>query len=178
MSVLDHPTASPSVDDLVVRLQPRLKQTLGYYRIPIEDAEDLLQDTFLTLVYRRQAIRNPEAWLVSTVRFRCLMYWRSQRARLCDAIDGALLELVAGGKGSGQEVLDLRHDLERMVARLPARCRSLLRLRYGLGCTPAETATQLGYRDSSIRKATSRCLAALTREMVEGGFDLQHLEAS
>ena len=47
----------------------------------------------------------------------------------------------------------------------------LLKLRYGLGYGPTEVAEQMGYRTSSIRKVTNRCLAALTRQLLAVGFD-------
>jgi DNA-directed RNA polymerase specialized sigma24 family protein len=57
------------------------------------------------------------------------------------------------------------------MSRLSTRCRSLLKLRYGLGYGPTEVAEQMGYRTSSIRKVTNRCLAALTRQLLAVGFD-------
>jgi RNA polymerase sigma factor (sigma-70 family) len=65
----------------------------------------------------------------------------------------------------------LRQDLQRILARLPERCRSVLVLRYGLGYRSREVADLLGYQPSSIRKVTSRCIAALTRELVSSGFE-------
>ena len=73
-----------------------------------------------------------------------------------------------------QERTDLTTDLSRVLSKLSARCRSLLRLRYGLGYGPTEVAEQMGYQTSSIRKVTNRCLAALTRQLLAVGF---HTEA-
>jgi RNA polymerase sigma factor (sigma-70 family) len=73
-----------------------------------------------------------------------------------------------------QEKADLTSDLSRVLSRLSSRCRSLLKLRYGLGYGPNEVAEQMGYRSSSIRKVTNRCLAALTRQLLAVGF---HKEA-
>jgi DNA-directed RNA polymerase specialized sigma24 family protein len=50
------------------------------------------------------------------------------------------------------------------------RCRSLLQLRFRLGYEPPEVAERLGYRASSIGKITTRCLAALSRELFAAGL--------
>ena len=57
-----------------------------------------------------------------------------------------------------------------LISALPDRCRSVLRLRYGLGCSTAEAAERMGYCKSSIRKVTRRCLAALTHQLLGSGF--------
>ena len=62
------------------------------------------------------------------------------------------------------------YDLDSLLSHLPDRCRSLLRLRYGFGCSTAETAERMGYCKSSIRKVTRRCLAALTEQLLGAGF--------
>ena len=159
-----------SLEELLETLRRRLERILFRYQIPPEDSDDVLQEAVLTLIYKRPKIRDPEAWLVATLRNRCLMYWRSRRSRLYDAVDTHILELVAKPGGTPQEHQDVQADLEQALSQLPERCRTLLRLRYGLGYKPAEVAERMGYRPSSIRKITSRCLSALTRQLEELGF--------
>lgn len=170
MNILDDPKASSSLEELLPRLEPRMKQILYRYRIPEQDADDLLQQTLLTLVYKRSTVQKPEPWILATLRNRCIMYWRSRRSQLYDAVDSTILELVAEAEVPMQERQTLNHDLEKVVGRLPTRCRDILRLRYGLGYKPSEVADQLGYKSSSIRKVTNRCLAALTRQLVLLGY--------
>jgi RNA polymerase sigma factor (sigma-70 family) len=158
------------LDQLLDVLKPRLKGVLYRYRIPEQDAEDILQQTFLTLVYKRKQIRKVEPWLLATLKNRCIMYWRSRRSQLHDAVDTAILELVAEPELPEQERRELSHDLERVLYRLPDRCQSILKLRYGLGYKPSEVAEELGYKPSSIRKVTNRCLAALTRQLFLIGY--------
>ena len=64
----------------------------------------------------------------------------------------------------------MKHDLDALISALPDRCRSVLRLRYGLGCSTAEAAERMGYCKSSIRKVTRRCLASLTNQLLGQGF--------
>lgn len=162
--------AEPSLEEILGRTEVKLKRVLSRYRIPAQDAEDILQDTFLILVSKLGTIRNPEAWLVGTLANRCIIYWRRHRSRLFELVDSTILELLAEAEAPAQEQTDLRADLEVMLSCLPNRCRSVLRLRYGFGCTTAEVAQATGYCKSSIRKVTRRCLAALTEQLVSSGF--------
>src|SRR5436309_15991164 len=144
--------AEPSLEELLDRMQPRLKRILARYRIPAQDAEDLLQETFLIMVAKWGTIRNPDAWLLATLANRCIIYWRKYRSRLWDLVDTAILELLAEAEAPAQEKSDLRFDLDSLLSALPERCRSILRLRYGLGCSTAEAAERTGYGKSSVRK--------------------------
>jgi RNA polymerase sigma factor (sigma-70 family) len=162
--------AEPSLEDLLARVEPRLKRILSRYRIPAQDAEDLLQETFLIMVSKAGSIRNPDAWLLATLANRCIIYWRKYRSRLWDLVDTTILELLSEAEAPAQELSDLRSDLDTLLSQLPDRCRALLRLRYGLGCSTAEAAERLGYCKSSIRKVTRRCLSALTEQLLGAGF--------
>ena len=159
-----------SFEALLDRLQPKLRSVLARFRIPLEDAEDLLQQSYLAYLYKQDTVRDPEAWLVGTLRNRCLMYWRGRRRRLYEAVDTAILESLAEPRRPTQEVQDLCRDVEGLISQLPDRCRSVLDLRYRLGLEPSETADRLGYQSSSIYKITGRCLAALTRLMISTGL--------
>jgi RNA polymerase sigma factor (sigma-70 family) len=163
-------SAEPSLEEILGRTELKLKKVLSRYRIPAQDADDLLQDTFLIMVSKLGTIRNPEAWLVGTLSNRCIIYWRRHRSRLLDLVDSTILELLAEAEAPPQEQADLRCDLDALLSCLPNRCRSVLRLRYGFGCTTAEVAEKTGYCKSSVRKVTRRCLAALTEQLVSSGF--------
>lgn len=169
MAIPDRPRELP-IDRLLVDLQPRLQAVLRRFRIPAQDAEDVLQQTLLTYLYKRDSIQDVERWLLGTLRNRSLNYWRSRRRRLYSAVDKALLESVADDGDCFQERADLLRDLDMVLAGLPRRCRDLLRLRYRQGYEPPEAAVRLGYKTSSIYKVTERCLAKLTRSMVACGL--------
>jgi RNA polymerase sigma factor (sigma-70 family) len=168
MPDLDH-SAPVALDDFLRKVEPRLKRLLASYRIPVADAEDLVQQSLLALLYQWEKVRDPECWLLGTLKRRCLMFWRGQRRCLYRAVDTALLDWLAAPLAAPQERADLLADLENLIDRLPERCRVLLRLRFQLGYEPPEVAAQLGYRASSIAKITTRCLAALNRELLASG---------
>lgn len=159
-----------AVDELLRRLRPRVLWLLGHHRIPPQDGDDLLQQTLLALLGKYGEVRNPEAWVLGTLRHKCLRYWRSRSAAaLFDPLEEEALEGRAPAEAPGQELAELRHDLEAALARLPERCRRILRQRYALGYRATEIAEDLGYPPATVRKITGRCLRALARELGEGG---------
>jgi RNA polymerase sigma-70 factor (ECF subfamily) len=169
MSAPDPTIAETSLEPFLKRIWPRLKASFARYRIPPQDTEDILQQALLALVHQRASIRDPEAWLLGTVRNKCLLYWRDQRRRLYDAVDAAALECMAEPQAPAQEWSDFRHDLNNAIGQLPERCRSLLSLRYSQGYETSEVAARLGYSPASISKISTRCLAALTRQLAVAG---------
>lgn len=166
----ERPEPAVPFDDFLKRVEPRLKRLLARYRIPAEDAEDVLQQTLLALLYQWERVRDPESWLLGTLRRHCLMYWRTHRRRIYSAVDAAILEWLSEPIAPSQEKTDLLCDLENLIGRLPSRCRLLLQLRFRFGYEPLEVARRLGYRASSIGKITTRCLAALSRELFASGM--------
>jgi RNA polymerase sigma factor (sigma-70 family) len=155
-----------SFEDFLKAVEPKLKRLLAYHRIPSEDAEDILQQSFLALLYQWERVQVPERWLFGTVRRHCLMHWRATRRKIYSAVDATILEWLSEPVATPQERRDLLCDLENLIDRLPSRCRQVLRLRYRLGYELQEVANLLGYQPSSIGKVTNRCLAALARELL------------
>ena len=170
MAVSDQSPERESLDQLLRRLRPRLKQVLGRYRIPAHDAEDLVQEALISTIQKWEVIQDPEAWLLVTLRNRCVVYWRKRRNNLYNSVDTAILELLSEPVAAPQEKAELLWDLNNLLDELPPRCRKLLRLRYGLGFDSSEVAERMGYHPSSVRKVARRCMAALTYEMVTRGF--------
>lgn len=165
------PTQSAvSFEDFLALMEPKLKRLLAVYRIPADDAEDVLQQALLALLYQWERVRDPESWLFGTVKRHCLMYWRTHKRRIYLAVDSTILEWLSEPIAPNQEKADLLCDLESLIHQLPPRCRSILRLRFRLGYEPPEVAKMLGYRESSIGKITTRCLAALSRELLASGL--------
>ena len=170
MSSPEHAEAAVSLDEFLVKIEPRLQKILAGYHIPSDDAEDVLQQTLLALLYQWDRVRDPEFWVVGTLRRHCLMYWRTHRRQIYSAVDSTILEWLSEPMAPPQAGTELRCDLESLIGRLPSRCRSLLQLRFRLGYEPSEVAERLGYRASSIGKITNRCLAALSRELLAAGM--------
>jgi RNA polymerase sigma-70 factor (ECF subfamily) len=166
LQAMPAPAVREPLEHVVERLRPRLEQLLARFRIPLADAEDLLQDTLLSTVRKWDEIQETEAWLLATLRNRCIVYWRRRRNTLHQAVDTALLEMLSRPVAAPQERAALVWDLNRALETLPRRCRTVLRLRYGLGLAPAEVAEEMGYLPDSVRKVSQRCLAALTHRLL------------
>lgn len=155
-----------SFEEMLRLLEPRFRGVFARFRIPQQDAEDLLQQALLAYVRKSHMVEDPPSWLLGTLRNRCRKYWRARRRSLYTAVDAAILESVAPSGAPDQEQVDIRRDLRGAIGRLRPRCRSILGLRYGLGCEPRETARRLGYKTSSIYKLVERCLAALSNQLL------------
>jgi RNA polymerase sigma factor (sigma-70 family) len=170
MAVPDQPVRKEPLEQLLRRLRPRLKQVMGRYRVPAHDAEDLVQEALVATLQKWDEIQDPEAWILVTLRYRCVVYWRKRRTSLYNAVDTVILELLTEPVAAPQERAELLWDLNDLMEDLPPRCRKLLRLRYGLGYDSSEVAEHMGYHPSSVRKVARRCMAALTYQMVARGF--------
>jgi RNA polymerase sigma factor (sigma-70 family) len=165
-----HQMCNGASEELFLRLlesaRSRLNGLQVLFRVAPQDFEDLVQETLLALWCKRRQIENPEAWLVSALRLECLRYRRREVRRRQTAVDTDRLERLAGSDGRSEADLGVRHDLRRLIRGLPARHRALIHLRFDLGLTPAETAEQLGYQPTSLKKTTTRCLHALRRKLI------------
>jgi RNA polymerase sigma factor (sigma-70 family) len=166
-------TNGPQDDELATvleNLEPEVRRVLVRFRVPPQDAEDLLQDTLLIFLTKRSSITSPGAWILSALKNRCLVYWRARRRRLFETIDETLLEEIAGPGPDAHGRSDLARDLSGALSHLPDRCRSVLRLRYGLECDSGEIASRLGYQAGTVRQVTLRCLSALSRRLLSSDF--------
>jgi len=147
---------------------PKLRRILFRFRIPAQDADDLLQETFLVLVSKQESVRNPDAWLQATLSNRCILYWRRRRSQIAELVDRTILELLEDPEVSSGEAAAIRSDLDLLISRLPERCQPLLRRRYGLLPT-LEEGGESGPDDAGPEQ-TQRCLAALVQRAVGAGL--------
>ena len=165
---MKYPTDEERFARLFERARPRLQALLKLYRVAPEDGEDVLQEALLALWRKRVQVKDCEAWLFSAVRMECLRYRRRVGRQIYSAVHEAALERLVDHGAFAGTALSLNEDLRELVRRLPARHRALIHLRYGLGLTPEETASRLGYRLSSLKKTTTRCLRTLRRQLDRG----------
>jgi RNA polymerase sigma factor (sigma-70 family) len=157
-------SASQAIDDalpaLYARLRGRLDLVLYRHRIPLEDAEDLVQTALLLAVARWNEIREPERWLPGTLHNLCILYWRArkrqwERTRQLEELD---LEL---GAEPDQNRRDCLADLRKVWHHLSPTQRTLLTLQFDEGLSPREAAGIAGLAWSSVRKITHRAFERL-----------------
>lgn len=134
------------------------------------DAEDLLQDVFLTAHRKLDSFRGESAlgtWLYRLATNLCLDYLRSRGARSTQ-LTGTLDDepgLADGRTGRLAERTVDRMDLERALAQLPEGCRTAFVLHDVEGLEHREVAEVLGIAEgtskSQVHKARLRLRALL-----------------
>jgi RNA polymerase sigma factor (sigma-70 family) len=157
------PCDSESVEEFLARIRPRMLHILRSFRIPPQDSEDLIQEALLFFVTSSTTIKNPDAWVTSTLFNRCAMYWRSRRGYpLLRTTEPELLsQLLPQRPDPAFTTFELRADLEPLLRQLPARQRLVLRLRFVCGMAPLDIADAMGYHVASVRKVVARALERL-----------------
>ncbi|MEI2732604.1 MAG: SigE family RNA polymerase sigma factor [Dermatophilaceae bacterium] len=131
-------------------------------------AEDVVQEAFVSLYRRRDAVRAPEAAL-AYVRAAVVNGARSS-LRHRGVVRRKLPLVVAGTVEERDEMAAVDGDdaMIQALATLPPRMREVLVLRYWLDLTEAQTADALGISPGSVKSAASRGIGRL-RERIGGG---------
>ncbi len=122
------------------------------YGIPLDAAEDLLQETAVELLQQRQYVQQPRAYLYAVFRFRCFRYLSRQHAtrdRPEDAPDASHEEIH-------QQIL-----VWQALEKVSPSCRRLLAARYLEGQSLREAALTVALAYSGVMKTISRCLQRL-----------------
>ncbi|ASW55546.1 RNA polymerase sigma factor [Plantactinospora sp. KBS50] len=158
------------LDRLVRQMTPVLWHIARAYGLDPQTAEDAVQTTWLALVRNADSVRDPQAvwrWATTTVRREAWRLARAQRQE--DAADPARLnEIGPVVPGPEEQVLsdDAARSLWQQVARLPERCRRLLRV-IAFDDRPdyATLSNQLAIPIGSIGPTRGRCLDKLRRAL-------------
>ena len=152
----------PDASDGLAELLPYLRAIVSAFRIPAQDADDLLQDALVIYLVKRVDVRAPRSWLGAVTRHRCRQYWDAVKRRHGRAVEAEALEEVSVRAGSTPEN---RIDCQTAVRLLPARGRSVITLRYRSGMSRAEIAERTGLAEASIDKTARRALSVLRRRL-------------
>ena len=154
-----------TLEEHLERVRPQIKRLLRSYDIPLQDAEDVLQDALLVAIQKWDTIRHKEAWILGAVRFRCSNYWKKLRNDRILAVEPLVLVELSPAQAPEQEQREVGLDLNSLTRGVDKRHRAALWLRFGVGLDDVEVARRLGYNPSSIRKITSRSLARLQKQV-------------
>lgn len=167
---------SPGAMDQLVRLMtPVLWHVVRAYGLSRDQAQDVVQTTWLTLVHRSGSIDDPQAiaaWLTTTARREA---WRARKRDDRQlSVDDEVLEAVAPDADSA-EADALRHDesgrLWTAVHTLPERCQRLLRvIAFEERPDYARLSRELDIPVGSIGPTRGRCLAKLRATLETGGW--------
>jgi len=155
-----------SLNEIVIELSPLLWQVARAQGIGHEEAEDVVQCTWLSLLRHLDSIHSPvalTAWLVTAAKREA---WRVRDAHRAErSLDGSLMTDVRDPEPIPEEsvlLAERHHDVWRAVRRLPHRCQELLRV-VAFSHRPDydAVAVALGMPRGSIGPTRGRCLAKL-----------------
>ncbi len=156
----------PEARELLDNFRAQARKLLARFRIPSQDAEDLLQDTLLLYLSSDPDVPCIESWLQGTLKNRCLVYWRERRRQFYRTMDLALLDSLSQPTAPSQEHRIYLAEVIRHLDELKGPCASLLKLRYQSDFKPSQLADRLGYSRTGIYKIIERCVAALSKRLL------------
>ncbi len=166
---------------LVERYRRLVWSVIVKHRMRTEEAEDIFQHVFTTLITNIDGIHDENAlasWLVTTTKRRC---WRvssqtrqsAERARSLDSDPDKSMDPVDSREDSTESRAQLEKQLVREgLERLGGKCKDLLEALFGAGGEPnyALIAEKIGIRVGSIGPTRARCLEKLTVVLSRMGF--------
>ena len=151
-------------EELVGAARPTLLRAAHSVTGRHEDAEDAVQSSLLKAMRAWQRVANQERWrqqayvrqiVVNT----CRSGWRKWGSRV------AIGDVPETVNAPETDTIDDRELLRQALARLPARQREVLMLRYYDDLTEAEIAKRLGCAPGTVKSSAARALRAL-RDML------------
>jgi RNA polymerase sigma factor (sigma-70 family) len=167
-----HTGEDAALDELVALMSPVLWHVVRATGLDRETAEDVIQNTWLTLVRSAGSVRDPQAitrWLCTSARREA---WRVSKAatRIRPVADDVLAARMPDE--SSPESVVVTHDetalLWEALTRLPERCQKLLRI---VAWEPrpdySSVAESLDMPIGSIGPTRRRCLDKLRAELAE-----------
>jgi RNA polymerase sigma-70 factor (ECF subfamily) len=125
----------------------RLVHGILLARVPPEEADDLVQDVFLSAMRQLRGLRSAAAfrgWLAAIARNRAMDYFRQARPRVPFEEN---MKQEAGARDAGFDALEILD----LIRQLPEAYREPLILRLVEGMTGPEIARQTGLTADSVR---------------------------
>lgn len=158
------------IDSLVRLVSPALWHVARAHGLGQQEAQDVVQSTWLALVRNRDSIRDPRtvlAWLTTTARRES---WRVARSEgRSDPVEDEALELLGESSEAAEATAARNFEGERLwraVEGLSERCRRLIRIiAFAERPDYAHLSTELGIPVGSIGPTRGRCLSKL-RELL------------
>lgn len=122
------------------------------FNVPEDEAEDVVQEVFLSFLLVRETVREPRAWLIGGVCNASRRYWTLR--------GGGRQEALPRNAAAPPQVEKLMQEISvrQVVGRLHPKCRRTLRLHYWEGSTARELATRLDTTNRYAEKLIHDCL--------------------
>lgn len=139
------------------------------FQVPVPEADNVVQDVFVTFLRRHASIRNERAWLVGAICHASRTYWRRKgQIPPTDELpeDDSAPEDVRHGRTDA--IVGARLDAQTLMSGLRTRCQDLLRLHYCDELTASEIASIYGKTERYTKLMLHRCLCAARKLLVAG----------
>ena len=156
------------IKEIYDRQVDRVYRTAMVFMKNTQDAEDIVQSVFLTLIEKGIQFDTPEhekAWFIVTTRNRCKdilkSYWRKSVDLVEEGMDETADSVSTDPPGS-----DFRAEALDIIMNLPEDQREIILLHYYEGYTVNETADMMKLSESKVRSqiaSAKRALSKLTR---------------
>ena len=165
------------VEYLIDEYSAGLLRYLKVHTHSAEDAEDILQDVFIS-VYEHsgefdETKCNEQAWLYIIAKRKLVDYYRKskQEASLDDMEDWEVPGVDDMGKALN--VMAARQAVAKALAHLDDRSRAVVTMKYFDGLSGEEIAERMNLSVANVRTILSRALDAM--EGVLGNFDFEEI---
>lgn len=158
---------SAAFDALLADAQPRIRGYLASILGGWADVDDLLQETNLVLIRKREDFQPGSsfvAWAFRVAYFKATT-WRRDRSREGRVVlrEHEFQEIAAAAEEYFTQAVPMVQALKQCVAKLPPNDRNLIRMKYVERQSLTDLATGLGCRANTLHKSISRIRLALRK---------------
>jgi RNA polymerase sigma-70 factor (ECF subfamily) len=154
--------------DLRLRLEGYFSRRL---RRDPDEVDDLVQESLIAIHTRRETYDRAQAltpWVYAIARYKLIDHFRRAGRRAFAPLEDAFNELRVDDHGAAA---DARRDVEKALATLPARARSLLTDLRINELSVAEAAARAGMSEGAVKVAAHRALRTLVNRFAGGDAD-------
>lgn len=126
------------------------------FKLPENDAENLIHEVFLLFLTQSDEIRSPRSWLIGAISNSCRAYWRST-----DRVESLPRDYASREDPAHAEIAEkvaIRITVRETLKRLHEKCQTTLRLHYFDGCSAPEVAKKLETTNRYAEKLIHKCL--------------------
>lgn len=159
-------------DDMVDRFQRLIVTIARRAGLTEEQAADVFQEVFITLLEKIDEIRQPErirSWIVTTAKFKTWAVIRGRKGFYSpeteEEMDAEMAGLADQSPLADTLLLELeeQHLIRTALAKMEERCRQILSMIYmrDTAASYADVALAIGVGETSISPLRSRCLKKL-----------------
>jgi RNA polymerase sigma-70 factor (ECF subfamily) len=148
-----------------------------YNKADAPDRDDLIQETFYSILNSTRSYTNFRALLFGTARFVLVKYWRETRREQLDFEVSSIADLIPSPSTLVEQSQDER-ILLNALQRLPLSDQLLLELHYWEGLKGREIAEALELSENSIRYRMQRARTYLHKLVQESSESPEQLESA